>query len=253
MKSALRRSGIAYQWNPQVLFEKPEGRLEVSLPMACAYHVLKHKNCRYVHIGAFDGITGDPLGTFVRDLGWEGILVEPQKYRFEQLKKNLGHVTKLHFENSAIAKSTGTAKMYSVREDVQQIGGAKGVDREFIDQWASLDYDTVVRGLHIFYPGLDDPAPLISFVEVPTLTIGDLLKKYRWDSIDLLQIDAEGLDFEILKMVDFKTVLPAIVHFEYYHLANHAREAAARLLVEHGYRLHFYHMNALAYRGEPLK
>ncbi len=90
VKGALRKAGFQYQWNPQVLFEKPEARLEISLPMACAYHALRHKNCRYVHIGAFDGITGDPLGTFTKDLGWEGILVEPQPHRFAAIAKKSG-------------------------------------------------------------------------------------------------------------------------------------------------------------------
>jgi Methyltransferase FkbM domain len=109
----------------------------------------------------------------------------------------------------------------------------------------------VVRCLRIFYPEVD-PKPLIASIEVPTLTLPDLLKKYHWDAIDLLQVDAEGLDYEILKMVDFKQVRPAIVHFEYFHLSNADREAAARMLVDNGYRLYFYHMNVLAYRGELL-
>jgi FkbM family methyltransferase len=79
-------------------------------------------------VGAFDGITDDPLGPFARHLGWEGILVEPQPHLFSQLMRNLNEVPNLHFENAAIAPHTGTATMYYVRRDLSASDHAGGVD-----------------------------------------------------------------------------------------------------------------------------
>jgi hypothetical protein len=43
----------------------------------------------------------------------------------------------------------------------------------------------------------------------------------------MLKIDAEGLDYEVIKMIDFKTICPAIIHYECLHspgrIVRHAR------------------------------
>lgn len=251
VKSALFTAGFHRHRMPRVLWEQPDARLEIALPMLCAYHALTHPHCRYVHIGAFDGLTGDPLGASVRRLGWEGVLVEPQPHRFEQLRRNLGDVPGLRFENAAIAATNGTAAMYGIRHDLTERGYPHGSSRDFLDQCASLDRATIERSVRMFLPGVDPDVAIDSF-DVPTLTLGMLLKKYDWNTVDLLQIDAEGLDYEIVKMVDLHTHRPAIVHYEYMHLARADHDACARLLVEHGYRLFVYHMNVLAYHEDHL-
>jgi hypothetical protein len=56
--------------------------------------------------------------------------------------------------------------------------------------------------------------------------------------VNLLQIDTEGYDFEIIKMVNFETLRPDVIHYEHRHLSDADRVACERLLASHGYRLH---------------
>jgi FkbM family methyltransferase len=249
LKKALFEVGLQHHRIPRVLRQRAETQLELTLPMLCAYHALAHKNCRYVHIGAFDGLTGDPLGSFARQLGWEGILIEPQPHRFEQLKANLSDVPGLRFENAAIAPQNGNATMYCIRRDLAEMGYPHASDRDFLDQCASLNYATISRCVSMFLPGVE-PRVAISSFEVPTLTLEALLKKYQWDSVDLLQLDAEGLDYEIIKMINWDKSRPAIINSEHLPLSKSDHEDCARLLVDKGYRLYIYHVNTLAYLTE---
>ena len=52
-----------------------------------------------------------------------------------------------------------------------------------------------------------------------------ILDKYEISKLDLLQIDAEGYDFELLKIFPFTKVVPKIIHFEHIHLTQIDRNA----------------------------
>jgi hypothetical protein len=56
------------------------------------------------------------------------------------------------------------------------------------------------------------------------------------DYVDLLYIDAEGYDFELLKVFDFDRLAPEIVRFEHVGLSRGEWDEAVRLLAHHGYR-----------------
>lgn len=53
---------------------------------------------------------------------------------------------------------------------------------------------------------------------VPALSINDLLKKHNLKHIDYLFIDAEGVDFDILKSLDMKSVTIEYIQIEHLHL-----------------------------------
>ena len=69
---------------------------------------------------------------------------------------------------------------------------------------------------------------------VRCLTFDDLLADV--DYVDLLYIDAEGYDFELLKLFDFDRLAPEIVRFEHVGLSQGEWDEAVRLLAHHGYR-----------------
>jgi hypothetical protein len=65
--------------------------------------------------------------------------------------------------------------------------------------------------------------------------------------VDLLQIDVEGWDYEILKMVDFTRMKPAIINYEHAHLNPDDWDAAVGLLVRNGYRVGIGQYDTVAY------
>lgn len=46
------------------------------------------RGTKFVHIGANDGKTGDPIWKYVKRDKWRGVFVEPISSMFEKLKKN---------------------------------------------------------------------------------------------------------------------------------------------------------------------
>ena len=53
----------------------------------------------------------------------------------------------------------------------------------------------------------------------------------------LLQIDVEGFDFEVLKMIDFKQFSPAVIKYEHEGLSQSDQASARKLLENQGYEI----------------
>lgn len=151
-------------------------------------------NLFFLQIGANDGISVDPIHLFVKENNWPGILVEPGEEAYNALKINYSSQNNLIFENSAITN----------------------VDKP-ITLWCgtttphfTVDYQ---KAIHMFDV---TPKPVI----VNGITPVTLLKKYNIDDVDLLQIDAEGHDYIILKAWPFEKTRPKIIRFEFVNLNN---------------------------------
>jgi FkbM family methyltransferase len=154
---------------------------------------------KFVQIGANDGITGDPIRPYILEYGWEGILVEPQIRVFERLKENYRSVPRLKFENCAIASKDGTSKFYTVCEQSED-----GVMGETLASFDRAPLERHARGRKAS----------VEELTVATMTPTSLLEKHQFGTFDLLQIDAEGYDFELLKMFDLGDTGPPLIHFE---------------------------------------
>lgn len=190
----------------------------------------------FVQVGAFDGQSGDPMGECIRALGLRGVLVEPQQAAFDALKANYADQPQLAFERAVIAAQDGTARFYRADPEFWRrhitVGGDGG-------EVASLDPGHVRR--HVAQFGGERlaarEAEYLRWDDLPALTLGTLQSRHGIEAPDLLQIDAEGFDYEILKMVDWSRP-PALVHYETLHLKVPDRVAAWDLLKAKGYRLY---------------
>jgi len=199
-------------------------------------YITSHPKPFFIQIGANDGIHCDDFRTYILDHCWEGVLVEPQPGPFARLVQNYQGHPGLCFENAAIGRSSGVAPLY---------GFAGTLGDMQLDVFTSFDYDrvaTVKKYMNI-------PLEIERF-DVPTMTFQTLLSKYRVKKLDILIIDTEGYDFEILKMIDFGAVCPAIIQFEHTNLTSADKVACYKMLVEKGYRLGSHHLDIIAYRTE---
>jgi hypothetical protein len=100
------------------------------------------------------------------------------------------------------------------------------------------------------------PAEVMLMETVPCVTLEELLTQHAVDAVDLLQIDTEGYDAEILRMIDFDVCKPAIIHFEH-GMPSGIMSAAefkecAGLLIDNGYLIVTEQFDAVAYRPEML-
>jgi hypothetical protein len=55
--------------------------------------------------------------------------------------------------------------------------------------------------------------------------------------LDYLQIDTEGFDDEIIKMIDFSQVKPKLIKFESVHLSLEKKLSTVDLLKSQGYKI----------------
>jgi len=198
----------------------------------------------FIQIGAFDGVTNDPLNEYIRSHTWRGVLVEPQAGPFLRLKENYRGHDQLVFVNAAIGDYDGMVKFYVVQE-------ADNLP-PWNQQIASLKKDNVLKhreGLPEYgVPvGIDDLDERTQAVQVESLTFATLVERYGVDRLDLLQVDAEGYDARILAQVDFDRFRPAIVRYEHMHLSQEEQEATQRLLRERGYLIVIGFTETLAY------
>jgi FkbM family methyltransferase len=207
--STTRRRG-----KPDFLRQHPDLEVTNALGMVVAELEIPHHEFFFVQIGAFDGITGDPIHELVRRHKWQGVLIEPQGSIFDTLKKNYAGQPGLQFFNVAIGPQDGELTFFS---------RANG------DVCASVSKHLVYK------PG--GRKSDVQVDRVPCWTLETLLAKVKAPrGVDLLLIDAEGWDYEIIRSIDFAAVRPRIIRYEHQVLSERDRNACLALLAAQGYQ-----------------
>ena len=80
---------------------------------------------------------------------------------------------------------------------------------------------------------------------VNSIPLDQLLRRHGLSSLDLLQIDVEGYDYEILKTLDFDQIRPLFINYERVLLAD-TEEECRQMLVGQGYVLMDWGQDTLA-------
>lgn len=225
-RATMRRRVRKKHWQLQVAVRQalrlppPEAVARVMFEFARA-----HPNAFVVQIGAHDASQLDPLNRYIRTRGWRGILVEPIPFVFERLRSNYSDVEGLIFENVAIAQSDGQRELYFIPPTTEP-----GLP-PWYDALASFRRD-ILAAHKEFIADIDDR---IQSMNVPCLTFDSLCNRHGVEEIDVIQIDTEGYDLEILRMVDFDRYRPTLVQFEELHMTSVVRQEAQELLARHGF------------------
>jgi len=173
--------------------------------------LLDGKELFFIQIGANDGISVDPIHNLVKKNNWTGILLEPGKDAFGDLIKNYHGHTNLTFVNAAVSNYDGRGELFC---------------------GTTTPHFTLneLKAKHMF-----DVEPTL--VEVDIMSPKTIIDKYSVKKVDLLQIDAEGHDFTIIKAFPFDLIKPKIIRYEYVNL-NYDEidaEGADKFLKQYGY------------------
>ena len=179
----------------------------------------------FIQVGANDGVMCDPLRSFILKHNWSGILVEPVPDYFELLKKNYEGRDNLTFEQVAVSSEpSDSLKIYYLKRNAESEKelrdwefGLSGFDMSKDDKWKSSKF--------------------AGECDVPITTVSELVNKHDVSHIDMLQIDAEGHDFEVIKGVDFSKVCPKIINYEHRNLGRD-KHPCKNFLRERGYYLY---------------
>ena len=152
---------------------------------------------------------------------WKGVLVEPQHDSFLSLQKTYENQTQLKFFNVAIDHNEGNRELFKPRRGTRPTSHPSGLAR--------FNRDSLVQKV-----GNDTD---IETETVRCMPLASILTQAHVDHIDLLQIDCEGFDYEIIKMIDFDNMLPRLIHYEHAHLSRSEETDCQQLLIDRGYGL----------------
>ena len=180
VRNAVRRCGYHIQKYPITRFS-PVSVFDLSIQLLMA---VRGQRLNFIQVGANDGKSGDPLHRYILNYPWHGILVEPQPDIFAKLRENYAAIAnRLIFENIAIATGLSTIAMY------KNPSGHPNSEAAFLvstsPQVAARSFRLRAKDLERFF--------------VPCATLDELVRKHSMSNIDVLQIDAEGGDFDVLK------------------------------------------------------
>jgi len=201
-----------------------------------------------VQVGANDGITHDPIHKFIKRDGWNGLLLEPQPYVFRNklfplYLKNNG----ISLENVALGESIGLMDMYKVSFTNDR--WATGLSTFHLPSIEKKIDNGEIKRLAKKH-GVKLPVETSEYIDnlkVEVKTFDFLFEKYAIDEIDILQVDAEGFDFEIIKMFDLSRNSAKVVVFEYSHINDSEfTEVVVPYFEEHGYRIKKCKADAIA-------
>lgn len=200
-----------------------------------------YPSSRFIQVGANDGSLYDPLRREILRRNWRGLMIEPVPDVFERLKANYPGYDRIALENVAIADHIGEQSFYHL---------------------ARVD-NPVSEGLPIWYAALGsfhkdvilkhrDLIPEIDrrLVErkVPCTTLNALCDKHQLAIVELIQIDTEGHDYEVIKLIDFARLQPRVVLYEHFHLSETDRRACQAFLAERGFECIERHYDTIALR-----
>jgi FkbM family methyltransferase len=217
----------------------PSATLE-PLQLILALYEVRREKINIIQVGAWDGISFDPIHDYVAKGQSRAILIEPNPTSFARLQKTYAGVPNLTLLQVAIGPEDGDAYLYRSRK----------LGETDLDQG-------LAPGIASFYPKHlirhGEKAKDIERITVPCRSLSSLVAEFNLTKIDLLQIDAEGFDAEVVRMALKIQARPDCIHFEHKHLSKPDRQPLFDSLKANGYLLGYDAWNILAVQSTLLE
>jgi FkbM family methyltransferase len=165
----------------------------------------------FVEAGAIDGEICSNSYYFEKKLGWTGLCVEPNPVQYAILKKKRICRT----DNFAIYHKPGKARFLAVGGELTGWGGIV----ETIEPKHMERIQKQIRAGDRYE------------VDVPCITLAEMLKKHDLQKVDFLSLDTEGSEFAILKDFPFQDFDIEVFAIE----NNFGEQPIEELMVSNGY------------------
>lgn len=162
----------------------------------------------FIEIGCADGVRDSNTFLLERNFGFKGLIVEPAKIHLEKLSNS----RLCDIDTRAVGLISGEFITFNETENAtfSYLEGALEDDK--------LDAMRVIKNSY----------------KVETVSVNDLLKQYNVPSnISYLSIDIEGLEYEILKSIDFNIYSFDVITVENNYTENESK--IDELLMANGY------------------
>lgn len=184
-------------------------------------------------------VVGAHFGVWLRDeikkfKNQKILLVEPVPYNYNKLKEDLKHLDNIQICTNAIFSENKINKFYYVKEEsISRLGkhwasGIGSFNKNHILDHRSKRFKVEEKD--------------IVEIEIKFITFDNLVKKFSISSIDKLQIDAEGAEYEILKSIQYNKININSIQFEFKHFdgtfsQGERLEEIKKKLIAEGYKL----------------
>ena len=144
------------------------------------------------------------------------LLVEPVPYNYNRLKEDFKNNKNIHICTNAVFSENKIRKFYYVNENsITKLG------KHWASGIGSFNKNHILEHKTKRFKIEDHD---IVEIEIEFITFDSLINKYSIKSIDKLQIDVEGAEYEILKSIDFKTIEIKSIQFESKHFDGTFKE-----------------------------
>lgn len=182
----------------------------------------KTKSFSFIQIGANDGVSFDFLYDFIIERNSEGIVLEPVKEYFDELTQNYKNFPKIIKINKAVHSSLKSVVISRVSPNAvkKYPDWVKGI--------ASLD------AKHHKKTGIDSDDIVEEVVKADNL-MNIVNQNMVNKNLDYFQVDTEGFDCEVIKMIDFDIIRPNVIKYESVNLNDEDQNALKVLLKKEGY------------------
>ena len=178
--------------------------------------IIETEKFTFLQVGGFDGSSNDIIKPLLKKFPIRGIVAEPQDNVFSSLKANYKSFNGVSVVKLGVSDVDCTKKFY------QTIG--------YASQVCSLNKDHLLKHK---IPKQDITSKMVNF-----LTIKSILSMHNFDKLNLLQIDAEGHDYTILKSIDYDVIKPQIIRFETTHMSKSRLNEVLEVMSSHNYKFH---------------
>jgi FkbM family methyltransferase len=223
-----RQLGVQRCYTPPLVTRCPDVLVRSMLPFVLAHELLKNPRLTFLQIGAFDGEGDDDLREIVAKHGLRGVLVEPQPAAFARLRQTYRDQPQVTLLQAAIAEHEGLRELYCRQGKASM---AASFDRQHLRRHGIPDSEIVAH-------------PVVCH------TVASALRAAQLDHVDLIQIDAEGYDWPIIRSIDFTMLRPAILRFEYRNLRPCDADDCLAFLASRGYRFFTEPRDIIAYQAD---
>jgi FkbM family methyltransferase len=217
-----RIEGIRY--TPRQFYDSAVARTLMFDDVVCRHMFEVGPELTFVQIGAYDGVSTDPLRKYIERCGWSGVMLEPQPLPANQLRALYRHNPKIVILEAALDSERRTRRLYTIESDAvpKWAGGIASFDRSHI-----LKQHDLIEGLE----------GMVRELQVNCVVFDDILNYLPKNRLDLLQIDVEGADGHILSLFPFHRLKPAIIHWEIKNMTRVQQEEALERVIAHGYQV----------------
>jgi len=206
----------------------------------------------FLQIGANDGFIYDPLQKFIKRDNWRGVMLEPQPYVFHEF------LVKIHSKrpeitpvNAALSLADGKTNLYTVAFSKERWAtGLSSFNKELLLEKfrdGTIPKKAAKEGI----PLPESEEDWIEEIEIIAISPESLMNKFGGRKIDLLAIDTEGFDFEILKMLDLRSMAPDVIVYEEEHFDEETKNRCKAYVESQGYTYHRAGRDVYATKKNP--